>query len=177
MTWGRGSLVPLAAPARCCRLLMQFVFPFQLRDTLAARASRLPWTISILSTPLGKYPGKHGDFPFCPLQRGQGLELEQRARERRRRRRCRGSARLAGQPGTEAAALLSALIYLPSARLGSSCCAGFPVFPPAPAPPWLCSGSSSDLVLWKAGILQAVPLERPCVWQRHRGAHPPSGCS
>lgn len=58
---------------------------------------------------------------------------------------------------------LSALIYPLSGRLGSSCCAGFPVFPPAPAPPWLCSGNSSDLVLWKSQILQ-IRASVAAVW-------------
>lgn len=73
--------MPLAPSARCCRLLMQFVFPFQPRDTRAARASQLPWTISISSTPLGKYSaqGNAGVFPICRLKRGQGLGLEQGA--------------------------------------------------------------------------------------------------
>lgn len=71
---------------------------------------------------------------------------------------------------------LPALIYPLSGCLGSSCCVGFPVFPPTPAPPWLCSGNSSDLVLWKTQILQIVPLERLCGWLRHSGAEPPGGC-
>lgn len=101
--------MPLAPSARWCRLLMQFVFPFQPRDTPAARASRLPWTISISSTPLGKYSahrrGMRGEtqgfFPSagCNVDRGWSWSREQRAWERRRRG---GSARLAGQPGTEA---------------------------------------------------------------------------
>lgn len=47
--------------ARRCGLLTPFVFPFQPRGTPAARASPPRWTISILSTRLGKCAA------FCPL--------------------------------------------------------------------------------------------------------------
>lgn len=92
---------------------MQFVFPFQPRDMPAARASQLPWMISILSIPLGKYSalqqgmcgGGGRVFLACWVkcgQRGQSWDREQQCIWEGRR--CGGSARLAGQPGIEAPA-------------------------------------------------------------------------
>lgn len=73
--------MPLARSACRCGYLMRFVFPFQPRDTPAARASRLLWMISILSIPLGKYsalPAGHargrrmGFFPSAGCNVGCG---------------------------------------------------------------------------------------------------------
>lgn len=107
--------MPLARSTCCCRLLMRFIFPFQPRGMPAARASQLPWMISILSIPLGKYSalqqgmrreGGWGFFTVCQVLHGWwgwSWDREQRFWEGLR---CKGSARLMGQLGMESLAPL-----------------------------------------------------------------------